>query len=215
MTSINVVTPWHNAHELAPAYWKAMEALGPRDGVVVIDNASVPPLEHPRRERVQIIRSAGNLGFSKASNLGIFSAPADAIVFLNNDIRATSGDWPEQIRAALEPGVLVGAHLRDEPHASVDGHAVPYLDGWCLAGMRADIDGLGGWDEHYEEPSYFGDNDLCVRAVAAGMELRQVNVGLAHLGNYTSRRYASRDDVTARNRARYETAVRRLRKPEA
>lgn len=212
MTSIAVVTPWHNAHELAPAYWNAMAYLGLADQVIVVDNASTPPLEHPKQAGVQIIRSATNQGFSKASNLGLDVADTDAVLFLNNDVRMTDTLWIERIRSHVETGVLVGAHLRDEPHAAVDGQPVPYLDGWCLAGMRADLEALGGWDD-LEEPSYYGDNLLCARAVAAGMKLVQVDAGIEHLGNYTSRRYKGRDEVAARNRGRYETEVRNLRKP--
>lgn len=212
MPSITVVTPWHNAHELAPAYWQAMSYLGLADQVIVVDNASTPPLEHPKQAGVQIVRQPFNVGFSKASNVGLALATTDAVLFLNNDVRMVDPGWVEQIRSHVETGVIVGAHLRSDHHAAVDGQPVPYLDGWCLAGMRADLEQLGGWDD-LEEPSYFGDNLLCARAVAAGMELRQVDVGLEHLGNYTSRRYAARDQVAGRNRARYEQAVRELRRP--
>ena len=68
------------------------------------------------------------------------------MLFLNNDIAATAADWVEPIRDALEPGVLVGASLRHDPHGAVDGQPFPYLDGWCLAGMTEDLLELDGFD---------------------------------------------------------------------
>lgn len=204
MISVTVVTPWLEAHELAPAYQRAMTVLTEDDRLIVVDNGGAPDdlgatYVQPRR----------NLGFSRACNQGLYAAETDAVLWLNNDVRMTSATWLEQIRKALRPGVLVGAHLRNDAHTAVDGTVIPYLDGWCLAGMTADLIDLDGFDETFEEPSYFGDNDLCVRAQAAGMRLVQVPVGLTHIGNYTSKR-TDVTGVSARNRARYEQTVRGL-----
>src|SRR3990167_5242557 len=194
MTTITVVTPWHNAHELADGYWTALVSSG-AEAIYVIDNGSGPPVDAE-------FRSETNLGFSRASNIGLHKADTDAVLFLNNDIVHTAPGWLDPIRSALRPGVLVGAQLRVDEHTKVDGRAIPYLDGWCLAGMRDDLLALGGWDEEYEEPSYYGDNDLCLRAKAAGMKLVQVPVALRHLGNYTSRQFDV-SGVTQRNYRRY------------
>lgn len=220
MTSITIVTPWHQSHELAAAYWRAINAgVGELDRVLVIDNASEPMLFTSAWDTAPAaawdIRLYENIGFSRACNVGLkFAGKAamatDAVLFLNNDVRLVAGDWLERIRAALAPGVLVGAKLRDGAHTAVDGIQVPYLDGWCLAGMRADLDTLGGWNETFEEPAYYGDNELCARARAAGMQLVEANVGLRHLENYTSRRMPI-SEISARNRARYETIVREQR----
>ena len=95
------------------------------------------------------------------------------VLFLNNDIRMTDHRWLEDIREAVEPGVLVGP-LRYDNHAKVDDQHLPYIDGWCLAGMREDLLELGGFDESLEEPAYYSDNLLCLEARAHGMTLRDV-----------------------------------------
>ena len=64
--------------------------------------------------------------------------------------------------------------LRYDNHAKVDDQSLPYLDGWCLAGMREDLLELGGFDESLEEPAYYSDNLLCLEARAHGMTLRDV-----------------------------------------
>lgn len=219
MTSITIVTPWLDAHELAPSYWRAMSAgMREDDRCVIVDNGSTPKLwesihqDAGRPENILSVRLDVNAGFSRASNLGLAEAsqmdnPTDAVLFLNNDVRMTSATWLTQIRQALKPGVLVGARLRSEPHTMVDGQVIPYLDGWCVAGLTAELVELGGWNEEFDEPSYFGDNELCVRARQAGMRLVGASVGLQHLENYTSRRMDV-TGVSARNRERYLAAAR-------
>lgn len=203
--NITVVTPWLNCPELRDGYWQAIDAgLAPDDRVVIVDNGSSPPVEAPTDS---LIRLDSNQGFAAACNIGLERANTDAVLFLNNDVRLRDRRWLEMIRQELRPGVLVGPDLRITRHTAVDGRIVPYLDGWCLAGLTEELRELGGFNEDFEEPSYYGDNELCVRARAHGMKLVQCDAGLRHLGNYTSR-HTDVSAVSERNRARYEAAVR-------
>ena len=172
---ISIITPFHNCLELIPAYESAVKGAE----VIVIDNASDPPL--PNAWRLN-----HNVEFSAASNIGLRMARTDAVLFLNNDVVALERGWLEPIREALEPGVLVGPQLRYDEHGSVGGIELPYLDGWCLAGMTQDLLAIGGWDEGYREPSYFGDNDLSFRARLNGMELVEQPAPIGHLASRTS-----------------------------
>lgn len=177
MVTVTVVTPWHNQRQYERGYWAAMRSADVE--VIVVDNGSTPSL--PNAWRLE-----ENRGFSPANNIGLQLARTDAVLFLNNDVEPLRPDWINQLRAALEPGVLVGANIRYDQHGDLDGNLLPYLDGWCLAGMRDDLVDLGGWDESFEEPSYFGDNELCLRGRLEGMTLRQADVGLRHIGNGTA-----------------------------
>lgn len=174
MTTIAVVTPWFNHPELAHDYLHAVSGRMPDDELIVIDNASDPPVPFATH------RADRNHGFAAASNLGLHRASREAVLFLNNDVACRDPGWLNDLRRQLEPGVLVGARLRYDRHGDVDGHQLPYLDGWCLAGMRDDLLALGGFDEDYEEPAYYSDNDLCLRARLAGMRLREARVGVIH-----------------------------------
>ena len=178
--SLTVVTVWHNHRELERDYWAAMRAADAR--VLVVDSGSDPPLPNA-------VRCGENVGFHRGNNIGLELAYTDAVLFLNNDIVLQDPGWLAAIVEQLEPGVLVGAEIKRNPHGDVDGYPLPYLDGWCLAGMRTDLEDLGGWDESFAEPAYFGDNDLCFRARLDGMTLRQARVGLTHLGNTTAGRW--------------------------
>lgn len=198
---VTVVTPWLNHRELSRGYWRAVRAAGCH--VLIVDDGSTPPLPNGVR--------TGRQGFARASNLGLSFARTDAVLFLNNDVEATRPDWLAPVLGALEPGVLVGAKLRTDRHGWVDGQPLPYLDGWCLAGMRYDLDDLGGWDEDYTEPSYYGDNDLSLRARAAGMSLREAPVGLRHLGGNTTTGHGPDVQAAAEaNQRRFAARAREL-----
>jgi GT2 family glycosyltransferase len=209
MPSVTVVTPWWNHPELMPAWWDAINQDGGSEWHIVVDNGSDPPIRPWGSVKTTIIRNERNVGFSRACNQGLHDANTDAVLFLNNDIQHTRERWLDNLRDELAPGVLVGAQLRVDAHCYVDGRPIPYLDGWCLAGMRDDLLALGGWDTDYEEPSYFGDNDLCLRARRAGMKLVQVDVGLRHISNVTSRSM-NVASVSRRNYERYAARAREL-----
>lgn len=216
---VTICTPWRDAHELAPAYWRAIEAgISDGDRVIVVDNGSDPSVRDAYFVRTEaalpayatILRSQVNLGFSRACNAAFERVGTEAVLFLNNDVVMTDPGWLAAIRAALRPGVLVGARLRSDPHTAVDGQPVPYLDGWCVAALANTWRQVGGWSEELEEPAYYGDNELAVRAARAGVHLVEAPVGLRHLENYTSRRMRFAD-VAERNRERYAAAVRAAR----
>lgn len=206
LPTVTIVTPWFNMRSLERDYWAAVRTEDCE--VIVVDNASEPPLPNAWR-------LGWNSGFSHASNVGLQIAQSDAVLFLNNDVVALKPGWLEPIRAALEPGVLVGPVIRDDLHGRVDDMPMPYLDGWCLAGMRDDLLELGGFDESYEEPSYFSDNDLSFRARLAGMTLRECRTSIAHLASRTSG--GGENPVTRavfdRNAIRFAETVREALQP--
>jgi hypothetical protein len=204
--SIAIVTPWHNHVELADDYFEAvLPEMMEGDELLVVDNASDPPLAFGTLVPGQ------NLGFAQGSNCGLNAATADAVLFLNNDVAYRRRGWLGEFRSALEPGVLVG-QLRYDRHADVDGESFPYLDGWCLAGMREDLLSLGGFDESLAEPAYYSDNLLSLEARAAGMTLREVPVGLHHKENVTAGPAADPRvrEASLLNRDRYVARARGL-----
>jgi GT2 family glycosyltransferase len=201
--NVAIVTPWHNRHDLWDDYRDAIVA-GKPDELLIIDNASDPPLEFAE------VREEVNRGFAAACNLGLDLATADTVLFLNNDIEMIRDDWLERIVEEVTPGYLVGAQLRSDPHAAVDGERFPYLDGWCVAGTRYDLLRLGGFDDTLEEPAYYSDNLLSLEARAAGMTLLEVPGGLRHKLNQTAKTNPNVRAATLANQARYQARVREL-----
>jgi GT2 family glycosyltransferase len=206
VTTIAVVTAWREHLELADDYFEAvLPELEDGDVSIVVDDCSDPP------RQFGTFFSSERIGFCGACNVGLGMAETDAVLFLNNDIVLERRGWLQEVRDALEPGVLVGP-LRSHVAAKVDGHSIPYIDGWCLAGMREDLNELGGFDGTLAEPAYYSDNILCLHARSVGMTLREVRPGLRHLENMTAGPGWSPTVKSAAeaNRAKYVELVRAL-----
>jgi GT2 family glycosyltransferase len=204
--SITVVTPWHNHIELADGWFDAvLPELEDTDECIVVDDGSEPPLHFAH------LRANQSIGFCAASNRGLRAANSEAVLLLNNDIELILRGWLNEIRQLIEPGVLVG-RLRYDHHADFNGSRFPYLDGWCLAGMRNDLLRLGGFDETLDEPAYYSDNLLCLEARGQGMTLREAPIGLRHIENVTAGPQTDQRvrAATAANKARYHARLREL-----
>jgi GT2 family glycosyltransferase len=173
--TIAIVTPWWNHPELYDDYAEAVEDGSP-DELLIVDNGSAPPLPFAT------VRLPSNRGFVGACNHGLHKATADIVVFLNNDVALATEGWLSALVRHVEPGVLCGP-LRLDQHGDVNGQPMPYIDGWCLAATRSDLLRLGGFDPSFQEPAYYSDNDLCLRARLDGMTLREVRPGLYHKEN--------------------------------
>ncbi len=203
--TVAIVTPWWEHRELWDDY-KQVIAAADADEVWIVDNGSQSPLDFAT------LRLDTNEGFCGGSNAGLNAASTDAVVFLNNDVSLNSTEWLEELLDGLEPGVLVGARMRRDPHTVVDGKVIPYLDGWCLAGMRDELLEIGGFDTTLDEPGYFSDNLLCLEARAYGLSLREVEVGLHHKRNASISDLNHRVAIAATeaNHARYVARAREL-----
>lgn len=179
--SIAVCTAWQNHPELEADYFAAIE-IGKPDQLVIVDDRSATPLPYAA---ARIDGDTG--GFSTANNLALSLVETDHVLFLNNDIRATRENWLDQIRAAVEAGVMTGPLVKRNPLSEVDGRLIPYIDGWCVAMTTEDARRLGGWDEAYDRagPGYFSDNAFSFKANAEGMILRNLRPGLEHKAGQT------------------------------
>lgn len=140
--TIAVVTAWRDHLELAAAYFEAVET-GQPDQLVIVDDGSQPPLDFATA-RLDVPG-----GFCTANNAGLALVETDAVIMLNNDVVMVRPEWLDEIRARIEPGVIL-APLRFDPHGAVDDVDYPYADGWCLAATTEDLRRIGGWDETYD-----------------------------------------------------------------
>lgn len=205
---IAVLCNWWNHPELIEGFCRAVEGEC-WDELVVMDNASDPDVARQLDARIgalggRVIHRASN-GQVAAATESVAATRADTLVFLNNDVQRRHAGWLARLVAGVAPGVLCGHAVREEL-------GIRYVDGWCLGVTRRDWERLGGYDAAFEEPPYWADVDLSVRAVRLGMKLACVDAGLLHLGS-TSIAAFRHDDwfnaVFARNRERLVDRVRR------
>ena len=177
--TIAIVTPWRDHPELIDDYFAAVNA-GKPDQLIVVDDGSDPPLEFAA------LRLDKPSGFCTATNAGLALVETEQVLFMNNDVSALRPGWLDEIRDVIKPGYVIGP-LRKDPHGAVDGVPYPYVDGWALGMMTADVRAMGGWDETYDEagPAYFSDNAFSFQARLHGLTLRAFRPGLLHKGGQT------------------------------
>jgi O-antigen biosynthesis protein len=202
----SIVIPSWNAKDLLatclPPLQKAVEFTGGNHEIIVVDNGSVDGSAQFVREnfpQVKVVISETNLGFGKASNMGIRAAAKDIVVLLNNDMIVEEDflspllqefkDKPDLFGATAqiffwdkekrrEETGKTGAYIR---HGSIyawheadftgDGpFPVTYAGGGSTAYDRKKLLELGGFDELYH-PFYVEDLDLSFMAWKRGWRI--------------------------------------------
>lgn len=127
----SVVTVNFNAGEILAASANAVLASTPRVELFVVDNASTDDsLAHLKEKAVPghwlyVLRAGSNLGFARATNLGLRSARGDMVLLLNPDC-IVQPDTVARLRAVLD------AH----PEAGMAGPLILNPDGSEQAGCR-------------------------------------------------------------------------------
>ena len=227
MKTISVVTPFLNGLDLLPDYDTATHGAQ----IVIVDNGSDVPtaeaLQALPSEMGVIIRNETNIGFAAANNQGYARATGDIVIFLNSDI-AGDPSWLKMVADDVKDGALYGPSVQRQ---LVYGIWIPYIEGWCIAATRATwerlriITGgestlhpgepgvaygihLGVWDQiHYPGP-YWEDNDLCLRAMQAGISLNAVQWPIQHKGGRSAGPLVRHGDSIERNRATFASRVK-------
>lgn len=168
--------------------------------MIVVDNGSsaeqLQRLVFP--PSVTLLRLNRNVFFGEASNIGAEHANGEYVVFLNNDVKVTSG-WLTEMLGVFEHNAHVGAvgpkylfpdrslqeagafispegdavQFRFEKAALATRYVagiqvVDYCSAACLLMKKRDFLGLGGFDPMFE-PAYFEDVDLALRLRSVGL----------------------------------------------
>jgi len=106
----SIVIPNWNGKDLLEKYLPSVvEACGPSDEIIVVDNASTDgSAEFIRHHypQVRVLEMDRNLGFGGGSNTGVRAARHAVVVLLNNDMRVTP-DFVQALRAGFtDPAVF-------------------------------------------------------------------------------------------------------------
>ncbi len=225
---ISVITPFLNGLDLLQDFEQA--TIGAE--LILIDNGSDPAtadaLASLPPERGKVIRNETNIGFAAANNQGYAQASGDVIVFLNSDI---AGDpvWLKYVADDVKDGALYGPSVNRQ---LVYGLWLPYIEGWCIAAMRATWERLwtigkavdtrapgepgiavgftnaGPWDEKRYPGPYWEDNDLAFRAMEQNISLVQTTWPIQHKGGRSAGPLVAHGDTFERNRATFAARVK-------
>ncbi|MEM1344019.1 MAG: glycosyltransferase [Pseudomonadota bacterium] len=204
--TVAVIVPVHSGLEATRACIDALHAgLGSRPyRIVAIDDASPDPAlsaylrTEAEANRLHLIPSQTNRGFTAAANAGLAATPGCDAVLLNADTIVPPG-WLDRLARALEsspdiasatPLTNNGQHLshprpnEDNPMPSSERHQaldtaaakvnagqaveIPVGAGFCLMLRRACLDEIGPLDQTRFGRGYGEETDFCLRATAKG-----------------------------------------------
>lgn len=189
-----VVIPVQGGQELTHAL---LEDVRREEGfldVTVVDNRG----DYPRAGTETVLSPGENLGWAGATNFGTsecLTGEHDAVVWLNNDTRLSTGFFAGLVRAWRESGAgLIGPlydcywnHQRPARTVSVGDYrprarqtAVPFVDGTCMFVPTPTLDAVGMLDADAFAPVGWGaDLDYGLAVRRAGLSV--VATGLAYL----------------------------------
>lgn len=185
--------------------------------IIIVDNASSDETVKYLEEQndLKIIFNSENVGFAKGNNQGYKIATGDTILFLNNDVVVTS-NWLESILNTLydekNTGIVgpVTNNISGEQKifVSYDQNSLNGLEdfaesnrlnnlgkkkkvlrlvGFALACKKTVLEEIGLFDETFGIGN-FEDDDLCLRALAKGYDLKiALDSFVHHFGSVTFR----------------------------
>ena len=162
MSPVDVVIVSFNTCALLRACLESVRLHAPAARGIVVDNAShdgSPEMVAAEFPEVTLIRSAENLGFGGANNLGIHAGSAPLLLFLNSDAALHAGAVSTLV-AALEAdpkAVMVGPRLENpdgsfQPSCRRIPNAWRYA--WTLSGLAARLPGLRCLSTWYTEAEH-------------------------------------------------------------
>jgi len=132
---------------------------------------------------LETIETSENLGFLRASNLGLKAAVEDNVVLISTDVRVHR-DIIENSKNIIRDKVLVGGKVYWDTTGwnVINNKVFPYAEGWLLGMTNKSWKELDYFDERYA-PNDFEDVDLSTKAISLGYELIQYTPDMAtHLG---------------------------------
>lgn len=234
--TISIITPWVNGVEtLLADYAAATEGAEIVTVDNASDPADADALRAFTEPRGAYLRNDTNAGFAAGNNQGVAAATGDIVVFLNSDI-AGDPAWLRAVAAEVRDGALYGPSLGQQLVAGVflpylEGWCVAatwatwerltsaqnqarteavqkFSRGKRGVGYVMAPDPLPGpWDAGAYPGPYWEDNDLCLRALQAGIALVQTAWPLQHKGGRTAGALAKHAASFAANERTYTERV--------
>ncbi len=117
MGKISIIIVTFNSAKTIKACLDSIIQFSPNTEIIVVDNSSeddTRKIIHGFGSRVKLIETGANLGFARASNMGVKSATGEFIIFLNPDTRIIEKNSLSRLGKSLEENSqygLIGSKL--------------------------------------------------------------------------------------------------------
>lgn len=154
---------------------------------------------------IEVIETPENLGFLRASNLGLKQAVEDNIVLVSTDVRVHK-DIIQEMNNPYNPNVVYGGKLLDWDTGwnAFNGKIYRYLEGWILAADRQAWKELDYFDERFA-PNDMEDIDFSTKALEHNFILGTFPEGyVSHLGAQSIPYGDEREAGTKINKKKFE-----------
>ncbi|MBM3205388.1 glycosyltransferase family 2 protein [Candidatus Shapirobacteria bacterium] len=199
MTNTFVIIPNFNNQRDIVSCLKSLIKAYPKIKIIVVDNGStdrsVEAINLLRYEEVELIKNEANLGFAKATNIGLKLAlkrGAKDVLLLNPDTLPSRGFLEPLLANSAEivgpvlkfkragrwvydfggkVNFWIGRTSHDEYRTDNIKHlkSPDYVSGACMLIRRKVLEKIGFLDERYF--LFFEDSDFCLRAKKAGFKV--------------------------------------------
>lgn len=190
-----VIVPAHNEGRFLAEMLESVRRFGPPDAdIIVVDNGSTDSTaEIARSFGARLIISPTNLFPGAARNLGVRSAAAELLVFLDGDVVLTPewrAQWDRLIPTIHTDYAITGAtyQVSRQPAWIETSWFRPmcerergYINGGNLITTVACFNAIGGFNERLETGE---DVDFCSRAIRAGINVMLAPGFKAHHEGY-------------------------------
>jgi GT2 family glycosyltransferase len=175
--------------------------------LIVVDNGSKDSTIDYLKKQTDVISvfNDANYGFAKGCNIGVEQSTGENVLFLNNDTVVTENWLTTMLRVLYSndnigmvgpvsnycsgsqqiPVAYHALHELDEfvkEHSSKykgQSYSHPRLVGFCLLVKKKLLDEIGVFDEQFGVGTY-EDDDLCLRAIKKGYDLKIVLDSFVH-----------------------------------
>ena len=126
MIKFSIIIPTWNTADITKKCVQTINKYIPNTEIIVVDNGSQDNTVQDLKKfkNIKVIENKSNLGFAKANNIGLKSATADYIVFMNSDIELIDKSLIEMVnylKKNKEIGLIGPKFLNPDmtPQASV------------------------------------------------------------------------------------------------
>ncbi len=169
-------TTYEHSSDYVRPFVASVLAHEPGALLTIVDNGSPEPI--PPIEGVKV-KYTPNMAAMSSFNVAVGKSVFDWVMFTDTDV-ICNGPFLTDVEQ-FDPAFVYGQQFFTEG-------SLVWFDSWLCCISRQVWDKVGKFDDDFKVTGAFQDLDYCIRAKAAGFDLRQCALAFKHLGANTTHR---------------------------